>query len=120
MEPMHAMQTAAGLLAVTAAGGVTMAAIRWSGTPRPPSWLAMLHGLMAGAALTLLLYAFFTVGLPPRGELALAFLAAAATGGAAINLLFHAKMLPLPKSWVAGHALLAVAGLVTLLSAVFA
>lgn len=119
MQSLHFMQTAACLLAMAAAGGLTMAAIRWWGNPRPPSWLAMGHGLLAGAALTLLAYACFTVGLPSRGQLALALLATAAAGGAAINLLFHSRMHPLPKSWIVGHALLAVAGFATLLSAIF-
>jgi hypothetical protein len=41
-----------------------MAGIRFAGKPQPPTWLAMLHGFLAAAAVRLLLYAYFTVGLP--------------------------------------------------------
>ena len=65
MEPMLFMKTASCLLAITAVGGLAMAGMRFAGKPQPPTWLAMVHGLLAGAAATLLLYAYFTVGLPP-------------------------------------------------------
>ena len=51
MEPNLSMQTAAGLLAVSAVGGVVMAGIRFSGKPHPPIALAMLHGFLSAAAL---------------------------------------------------------------------
>src|SRR5262245_41615928 len=110
MEPLHSMQTAAWLLGIAAAGGLVMAGIRFSGAPHPPTWLAMLHGLLAAAALTLLLYAWATVGVPSGVKLAVLFLVVAAIGGVAMNLLYHWRLLPLPKSWVVVHALLAVAG----------
>ena len=59
MEPMLVMQTAAVLLAISAAGGVVMALIRFGGKPHPPIALAMLHGFLSAAAATLLLYAAF-------------------------------------------------------------
>ena len=52
------------LVAITAAGGLAMAGVRLFGDRNPPAWLAMLHGLLAGAGLTLLLFAAFAVGLP--------------------------------------------------------
>ena len=120
MEPLHSMQTAAWLLGIAAAGGLVMAGIRFTGKPLPPTWLAMVHGLIGAAALTLLLYAWWTVGLPVRAQLATALLLVAAAGGAAMNLMYHWRMLPLPKSWIVVHALLAVAGFLSLLSALTA
>ena len=98
------------LLAITALGGLAMAVIRFAGAERPPSWLAMLHGLLAGSALTLLLYAGFTIGIPRVVWAGVGLLVLAALGGVALNLVYHARLLPLPKGIVVFHALLAVAG----------
>lgn len=117
MEPTLMMQTATGLLTLSAAGGLIMAAIRFSGKPHPPTWLAMLHGFLSAAALTLLIYACFTVGLPRMAQLALLLFLVAAAGGAFMNLNFHWKMLPLPKWLVLVHAALAVCGFALLLVA---
>ena len=117
MEPALMMQTATGLLAVSAAGGLIMAAIRFSGQPHPPTWLAMLHGFLSAAALTLLLYAYFTVGLPGMAQLALLLFLAAAAGGVFMNLNFHWKMLPLPIGFVLVHAGVAICGFLLLVVA---
>jgi hypothetical protein len=117
MEPALIMKTASCLLAIAALGGLTMAAIRFSGKPQPPTWLAMLHGFLAGAAVTLLLYAYFTVGLPALAGWALLLFLIAAAGGAFLNLNYHWKMLPLPKGLIVGHAGLAVVGFALLLAA---
>lgn len=117
MEPTLMMQTATGLLAVSAAGGLTMASMRFSGKPHPPTWLAMLHGFLSAAALTLLIYAYLTVGLPGMAQLALLLFLAAAAGGAYMNLNFHWKMLPLPKWLVLVHAGIAICGFLLLLIA---
>ncbi len=114
MEPMLMMKTATVLLAITALGGLAMAGMRFSGRPNPPAALAMLHGLLAGAAATLLLYAYFTVGLPTLAAWALLLLLLAAAGGAFLNLNFHMKQLALPIGLVLGHAALAVVGFVLL------
>lgn len=117
MEPALMMQTATGLLAVSAAGGLIMAAIRFSGKPHPPIALAMLHGFLSAAALTLLIYAYFTTGLPGMAQLALLLFLAAAAGGAILNLNFHWKTLPLPKSLVLAHAGIAICGFILLVIA---
>jgi hypothetical protein len=117
MEPALMMQTATGLLAVSAAGGLTMAAIRFSGKPHPPTWLAMVHGFLSAAALTLLIYAYLTVGLPGMAQLALLLFLAAAAGGAYMNLNFHWKMLALPKWLVLVHAGIAICGFLLLVIA---
>lgn len=113
------MQAAAILFGLAAVGGLIMAFIRWSGAPRPPDWLAMGHGLLAAAGLTLLIQAAVTVGLPVLGQAALGLFVLAALGGAFINLRYHARQLPLPKPWIVAHALLAVIAFVLLLAAVF-
>ena len=97
-----------------------MAGIRFGRNANPPSWLAMLHGLLAGSALTLLLLAFFTVGLPALASWALLLFLVAGAGGAFLNLNYHAKMLPLPKDIMLVHGGLAVAGYVLLLMAALA
>ena len=103
------------LLAIAAAGGLVMAGIRFSGNRQPPAALAMLHGFLAAAALTLLLYAAATVGLPGMALAALVLLLVAAGGGVILNLNYHWKQLPLPKGLIIGHALAAVVGFVLLL-----
>src|SRR5262245_31874239 len=113
------MKTALVLLTIAALGGVVMAITRLARNTNPPSWLAMLHGLLAGAALTLLLYAYFTVGLPALAGWGLLLFLAAALGGVYLNLAFHAKAILLPKPVVVAHALIAVLGYVLLLVAVF-
>jgi len=119
MEPKLVMETAAGLFAVAALGGLVMAGIRFSG-PNPPIWLAMLHGFLAAAALTLLIYAACTVGLPSLANLAIVLFVIAALGGVVLNLNYQWKLVPLPKWLVLVHALVAVVGFVLLLVALWA
>lgn len=113
------LQTSAVLFSCAALGGVVMATIRFSGRPRPPSWLAMGHGFLAGAGLTLLIYAACTVGLPTYANFALGLLAVAAIGGVILNLVYHDKQLPLPIPVMLIHATLAVAGFALLLISAF-
>jgi hypothetical protein len=117
MEPGSILLTSTILLAIAAAGGLVMAGIRFVGDRQPPAPLAMLHGFLAAAAVTLLLYATATVGLPGMAIVALVLLLAAAGGGVILNLNYHWKQLPLPKALVIGHAVAAVAGFVLLLAA---
>lgn len=120
MEPALMMKASLALLSITALGGASMAGIRFGRGANPPSWLAMLHGLLAGAALTLLLYAYFTVGLPALACWALLLFLVAAGGGAFLNLSYHSRMQPLPKAIILVHGGLAVTGYVLLLVAVIA
>ena len=113
------MQAAAILFGLAALGGLVMAFIRWSGTPRPPDWLAMAHGLLAAAGLTLLVHAALTVGVPVLAQASLGLFVLAALGGVVINLRYHAKQLALPKGLIVGHALLAVVAYGLLLLALF-
>ncbi len=120
MEPATILFTSTVLLAIAAAGGLVMAGIRFVGDRPPPAPLAMLHGFLAAAAVTLLLYAAATVGLPSMALGALVLFLAAAAGGAILNLNYHWKQLPLPKWLVIVHAIAAVAGFVLLLAATWA
>lgn len=117
MEPTLVMQTAVWLLVVTALGGLLMAAIRFGQNRNPPSWLAMLHGFLAAAAVTLLLYAAFTVGLPRLAVWALILFLVAAAGGVLLNLGYQLRNMPLPKPVLIGHAVVAIVGFLLLLTA---
>ena len=119
MEPVLIIKTSLVVLSIAAMGGVLMAGFHFVRNINPPSWLAMLHGLLAGSVLTLLLYAYFTVGMPAFASWALLLLLVAAAGGAFLNLNYHAKSLPLPKNIVLIHGAMAAMGYVLLLVAVF-
>lgn len=120
MEAALILRTSTILLAVAALGGVVMAGMRFASDRQPPAALAMLHGFLAAAALTLLLYAAATVGLPQMALGALVLFVLAAAGGAILNLKYHWKQLPLPKWLVIVHAIVAVAGFALLLAATWA
>ena len=120
MEAMGMIQASAGLFAVAAMGGIVMAAIRMLGKRNPPHWLAMAHGFLAGAGLTLLIYAALTAGLPSRAMIALVLLVVAAVGGVVINLGYQVRDRPLPIGLTAVHIGVAVVGFLLLLSAAFA
>ena len=120
MEPALILRTSTVLLAIAAVGGLVMAGIRFAGDRQPPTALAMLHGFLAAAAITLLLYAAATVGLPGMALVALVLFLVAAGGGVLLNLNYHWKQLPLPKWLVVVHASAAVVGFVLLLLATWA
>lgn len=113
------MQAAAIVLGLAALGGLFMAGIRLSGTPRPPTWLALGHGAIAATGLALLAYAAVDPGIPGLAQVALGLFVLAALGGGAIFVLFHLKEKPLPIPIVLGHGLLALTALVLLLIATF-
>ncbi len=119
MDMFAMLKVSAALFAIAALGGLLMFGMRMSGTPRPPSWLAMGHGLLAAGGLTLLAYAAVVAGVPLMAQIALALLLLAAVGGAAINLLYHTKLLPLPVPFMTVHALLAVAGFALLVLSIY-
>jgi hypothetical protein len=118
MEPQLMLRTSVILLALTGAGGVLMAIIRFSGRPHPPNFVTMAHGLLAGSGLTLLLYAGITHGLPGIAWGSLALLVAAALGGLILNLGFHGKSKPLPIGLMMVHAGVALVAVVVLTLAV--
>ena len=117
MEPLQIMVTSTVLLLLAALGGGVMAVIRFTGKPYPPTWLAMLHDFLAGAAVTLLLYAWATIGLPTLAILATLLFVLAALGGVFMNLSYHWNHLELPKWLIGVHAAIAVLGFLLLLVA---
>ena len=114
MDAQTMLRTAVVLLVITALGGLLMAGMRFSGRPRPPSSIAMLHGLLAAASLTLILYAGFTAGMPGGGWGGLVLLLVAVLGGLTLNLRYHSEGLELPMGLMLGHAALAVIGFLVL------
>jgi hypothetical protein len=108
------LRTAVVLLAITALGGLLMAGMRFSGHPRPPSSIAMLHGLLAASGLTLILYAGLAAGMPGGGWGGLVLLLLAVLGGLVLNLRYHSEGIELPVGLMLGHAAVAVAGFVVL------
>ncbi len=77
----------------------------------------MVHGLLAGAAVMLLIYAYFTAGLPTLATWALLLFLIAAAGGVFMNLNYHWRLLPLPIGLIIGHAAVAVVGVILLIVA---
>ena len=114
MDAQTMLRTAIVLLAVTALGGLLMAAMRFSGRPHPPTLITMVHGLLAASGLTLILYTAFTTGLPGGGWAGLALLLLAVLGGLVLNLRYHWERRELPMGLMLGHAGIAVAGFVVL------
>lgn len=117
MEPNLMLQSATGLFAVSAVGGLAMAGIRLFGKRNPPAWLALAHGLLAGAGLTLLAYAALTTSIPRMAMFALLLFLVAAAGGMVMNLGYQWKQRPLPVPLLTVHALLAIFAFVLLLGA---
>ena len=116
MDSLTMLKTAAWLLGIAAAGGLLMAVQRLGGRwPRPPDALAMLHGLLAAAGLTLMIYAAIVAGVPSLALGAIALFILAALGGLFLNLMFHQKRIDLPKGIVLGHGAVAVVAYLMLL-----
>jgi hypothetical protein len=103
------------IFAVAAVVGLTMAIAAFQGK-FPPVPSAILHGVLAASALVLLLIAVFADGAAGAAAWALGFFLVAALGGSGLAFGFHARRKPLPKGFVAGHALLGVIGLLLLLA----
>jgi ABC-type amino acid transport system permease subunit len=117
MNAITMLRTAVAVLTIAALGGIVMAIVRLSGNRNPPSWLAMLHGLLAAAGLTLILYASFTAGVPLLANIGVILLVLAALGGVVLNQNYQWKAVLLPRGLMIGHALCAVAGFVLIVVA---
>ena len=120
MEATNMLQIATYLFILTALGGIVMAWIRFSAAKNPPSWLAMAHGFLAAAGVTLLAYAVLVLKAPNMALLSLLLFLAASIGGVVLNLYYHLKNVPLPKSIVVAHAVIAIIAFVLLYMAAFA
>jgi len=115
MNGITMIRTAVVLFAVAALGGVVMAIVRLSKNVNPPSWLAMLHGLLAAAGVTLLLYAAFAGGIPALATAGLLLILIAALVGLVLNLKYQWPRALLPTGVVFGHAAIAVVGFILVL-----
>ena len=113
------MQTPIIVLGLAALGGATMAGIRLSGTPRPPTWLALAHGLIAAVGLVMLGNVWMQYGIPWMAQVSFGLFILAALGGAAMFFGYHLRGLPLPITFVLGHGLTAVAAYLLLVSEYF-
>ena len=110
MNTITMLQTASILLLLTALGGLAMAAVRFARKINPPSWLAMAHGFLAASGLTLLAYAALTDRVHGAAMTGLVLLAAASSGGVAMNLGYHLDGKVLPAWLLSLHIVLAFAG----------
>ena len=104
------MEVAATLLGFAALGGLMMLFIRFGQAKNPPTWLAMAHGFLAAAGITLLLYAAFVGTVSNLVKISIALLLAGAAGGAILNLRDHWNRILLTPSWVIGHMAIVVIG----------
>jgi len=114
MNAYTMLWTAIVLFALAAAGGLVLAGVRVFVGRNPPASLALLHGLLAGAGLTLLLFAAFTAGLPTLALWGLVLLVLAACGGLVMDLHYAWNRNLIPPPLMYGHAVIAVAGFILL------
>lgn len=119
MDALSMMRVAVVLLAISAAGGLVMALIRFARKVNPPAWLAMVHGFLVAAAFALLAYASLVFGVPPMANIAIVLFVLAALGGVVMNLGYQWKQRLIPSMFVIGHAVLAVAGFGCLVMATY-
>src|SRR5690606_41964768 len=108
MDVASMLQVSVLLFLVAALGGVTMAGIRFAGKHNPPAWLAMFHGLLAAAGLTLLAYAALAARVPAMAQLALLLFLGAGRGGAVLSRRYTWNKQRPPAWLVIGHALAVV------------
>ena len=108
------------LFALAALGGLALAALhfRSGGRERPPTALALVHGLVAATALVLLIIAALGAGAasPTLPWISIAVFVVAALGGAYMFLGKHLRGEPLPGKVVVLHGVLAVTGFALLLA----
>ncbi len=117
MDTQTILFVACVLFGVAGAGGIVMALIRLGKKTNPPHWIAMLHGFIAAAGVTLLAYVTIFAQVPDLAQLALLAVLLAAAGGVWMNLGRHQQGVLIPNSIMVAHALVAVAGVALLLLA---
>jgi hypothetical protein len=102
------------LFALAAMGGLVLALQRFSGKPLPSFPIALAHGAAAASGLVALTVVVVGGGGGESAKIGLLLVVAAALGG---FFLFskHLRSTPLPIPIVIVHALVAVAGFITLL-----
>lgn len=113
------MNTAACLFVLAALGGITMLVMRFRGADRPPTWLALGHGIIALCGVATLAFTYMQTALPTYATWALVVFSLAALGGATVFVGFHLRGRPLPILLIFGHGLVAATGVGLLLYAIF-
>jgi hypothetical protein len=108
------MLAAAILFTLTAMGGAVLASFPLRGIPRPPTWLALGHGVVAILGFAALIYHAMTSTPTLWAQYAAGALVLAAIGGATLFLGFHLRQKPLPLALVLGHGMVALCGVVLL------
>jgi hypothetical protein len=116
---MNMLDVSAALFGLAALGGIVMVSIRLGSRHNPPTWLAMGHGLLAAAGLTLLAWSALRTSVDVYAQVALVLFLLAAVGGMVLNLKFHARGIALPLALIWAHAGLAVLAFILLLTSVF-
>lgn len=111
------MYAAIGLFAIAAVGGLVLALQRLRDKPLSMP-LALIHGLVAAAALLILLFTVVGSTLPVAATVAVVGFVIAALGGFFL-FSFHLRSQKLPIPVMAVHAVVAVGSFVTLLVAAF-
>lgn len=119
MDSISMVKVATWLFLLAALGGLVMAGIRFGSGRNPPVLIPYLHGLLAGAGLTLLLYAAWIGTVPTLVTIAIVLLLVAAAGGSVLNLMYHWRQVPIPKGLTIAHILLAATGVALLLPVAF-
>lgn len=104
------------LFALAALGGLVMAIGHFRGRTPPRPAIAAAHGVLAAAALVVLVLAVMSIGAGGAPALALVLFLLAALGGFAL-LGFHLRGKPLPGALVGAHGLVAVVAFLVLLGA---
>jgi hypothetical protein len=116
MEPLLLVRTSAWLLAAAAAVGVVMAIYRLGQGRAAPLLASRLHGYLACAGLSLLLFGWARALLPRTAVLATFLLLVAAIGGLTAAHGRRWKWAPSIEALVFVHLTLAVTGYVLLLA----
>jgi hypothetical protein len=119
MESIRMLQVSTYLFALTALGGIVMGWIRFSTGRNPPDSIAMAHGFLAAAGVTLLAYAVFALEAPGMALISLLLFLGGSLGGVVLNLHYHLNEKPLPKGFVVAHAIISVIAFVLLYMAAF-
>ena len=119
MEVQTLLQTSCILFLLAALGGLAMAGIRFGGNRNPPAWLAMAHGGLAVAGVTLLAYAVLVFTVTAVAAWSLLLFLVAAGGGTILFLAYEWERRLLPSWLVVVHALVAVIAFVLLVVAAF-
>jgi hypothetical protein len=98
MDVMTMLRVASWLFLLAAAGGLVMAGNPLRHRAQSAGLIPYAHGLLAGAGLTLLVYAAAFGPMPSRAMLATGLLLLAAAGGTVLNLFYHWRQVPIRRA----------------------